>query len=318
MCLYVHSMMEVLTAIVDQKDLQRALHLLVTGHKLWKTLRLTVTRIFRPRSWEEYLRVSALDAIVAIMCISSLVMSMLYSEEHFDHRVHPGFFHGESLLGLTVTILWLRQLKALQVLSLTGAFIYMIGQLMRDVFKWTIIFAVGLLGFSAGLSVLYRNQIMDSGFLYRPPTETAFDAYEECAPLDIRIRSPFKMMITLLEITLDGAGYWHCFLNSSTPIAGTLLYVAFTVFMTVVLLNALIAMMSETYSQNNAASFKNYVYAFASQLLEWDAADRRPVPLNLLALPYAVAMGLPIFLSTIYLEACAPAPLNNVLYCELS
>ena len=124
-----------------------------------------------------------------------------------------GIFDKEALLSYTVICLWLRQMKILQISSYTGSFVYMLGRMVLDVFRWLIIYAFGAMAFSAGLYVLYRN---DRAAINRDGGTRALG--EECDRLDGALDSVGETVLMLAEITLDGAGYWACFRQSSAEV----------------------------------------------------------------------------------------------------
>jgi len=62
----------------------------------------------------------------------------------------------------------------------------------------------------------------------------------------------------------------------------------FLVIVSICLINMLIAMMTETFSKNSAASFKNSAYAFAKLLLSAMPRNGSLVPFNAFALPWHV------------------------------
>ena len=67
----------------------------------------------------------------------SLVLSDNYTREDYD-AVSVGFLHKEAILGYTVMLLWIRQLRLLQVGRQTGAFYFMLGKMLRDVIRWAV------------------------------------------------------------------------------------------------------------------------------------------------------------------------------------
>ena len=69
---------------------------------------------------------------MSILCVVSLVLSDTYTREDYD-AVNVGFLHKEAVLGYTVMLLWIRQLRLLQVGRQTGAFYFMLGRMLRDV-----------------------------------------------------------------------------------------------------------------------------------------------------------------------------------------
>jgi len=167
----------------------------------------------------------------------------------------------------------------------------MLSALTQDVVKWLIIYLLGVVAFGTGISVLYRNQVMNSGFLYRPYNEFGFSG-EECTKFDLASHEWSQMLSMMIEITFDGTSYWDCHFYSSTPFAGVMIHSGFLLFVTMILVNTLIAMMAETFSRVQQASFENYAYEFAHILLEWTQEEQAPVPLNLMALPYNATRAL--------------------------
>jgi len=246
---------------------------------------ITATSIFRSDGYIIYLRQNLLDLIVRILCFICLVQAMTYEETNLVEEERMYQIQPEAFLSITATLLWIRKLKVLVVFRTTGSFIYMLGALTQDVAKWLIIYLLGVVAFGTGISVLYRNQIMDSGFLLRPYNEVGFSG-EECAHFDLASHEWTRMLSLIIQITFDGASYWNCHYYSRTPLAGLMIHSGFLIFVTMVLVNALIAMMAETFSRVQHESFENYAYGFANILLVWTQEEQAPVPLNLMSLPY--------------------------------
>ena len=95
----------------------------------------------------------------------------------------------------------------------------------------------------------------------------------------------------LVEITLDGGGYWACFRQSSADLPGLMIFGIFMIIVILMLLNTLIAMMADTFSAVTHDSFPNYAAAFAKVLVFQRCKTAPPVPLNLLSLPFLVGEG---------------------------
>ena len=84
-----------------------------------------------------------------------------------------------------------------------------------------------------------------------------------------------ETFLFLLEITLDGGGHWNCFRQSSAEATGLILFGAFMIIVVIMLLNTLIAMMAETFTNVSGASFKNYAFSFGKVPRR---ARRHPTP----------------------------------------
>ena len=253
-----------------------------------RALFTTLNCALDPYRYLMYLKDNFLDILVRVLCIASLIMSMMYSDQR--HALHQKpesslHVHEDVILSFTVLLIWIRKLKVLQVSKLTGAFVYMVFEMLRDVFTWLIVYCLTVIAFSAGLRVLYRNQFMESGYLYRSRDESTVSDRAECEHLEISLRELMTTILLMLEITFDGASYWQCYYNSHAPVAGVLMHVSFMMFVLVVLVNALIAMMSSTYTKVHDHSFSNYVFEFSKLIIEWDS--HYPAPFNLCLLPSA-------------------------------
>ena len=59
----------------------------------------------------------------------------------------------------TVIVLWIKQILVLRVNPKTGPFVYMLTRMLQDVLTWMLIYICFALAWSAGLYVLYRNQV---------------------------------------------------------------------------------------------------------------------------------------------------------------
>ena len=90
-----------------------------------------------------------------------------------------GVGHKEFVASITVILLWLRQIRVLQTNSETGAFVFMLEKMVKNVLHWLIIYGFGAISFANGLRVLYRNERAAIG---KPYTRVAI--VEDCHELD--------------------------------------------------------------------------------------------------------------------------------------
>jgi len=253
---------------------------------------VTVQRAVDPFRWQSYMNEHFLDLAARTLSLVSLSLAITYTRARdLQHQMPQSdgllSIKEESVLAFTVVLLWIRQLKVLQVFRLTGWFVYMLFQMFHEVFLWLTFYFITVIGFSAGLRVLYRNQLMESGYLYRSRDESTISDLAECEHLEISLRELMTTILLMLEITFDGASYWQCYYNSHSPVAGVLIHVSFMMFVLVVLMNVLIAMMANTYNKVHEHSFSNYVFGFSKLIIEW--GDRYPALWNLCLLPSTTA-----------------------------
>ena len=133
-------------------------------------------------------------------------------------------------------------MKVLQVSPTTGSFVYMLEIMFVDVSRWLIFYCFGALAFAAGVFVLYRNNRAAIGIKIS-------ELSEECMKLDTAFHDFSSAFLFLVEITLDGGGYWGCFRQSNAEIPGMLIFAVFTMIMMLMLVNTLIAMMAQTFQK---------------------------------------------------------------------
>jgi hypothetical protein len=201
-----------------------------------------------PHSWIRYLQDNLLDVVARCLCITTLVLAMLFSYDDLLRHQQPTTrssmgISSESVLSLAVLVLWVRKLKIMMIFRLTGTFVYMVFRMFRDVLLWLGIYLLLVVAFSAATHILFRNQYMDSGYFYRSQLENPFDFEENCAHMEEALRSMSTTIMLMLESTFEGSGSsWQCYYYSHTPVTAVLLHGLFTVTSVVVLMNALIAM----------------------------------------------------------------------------
>jgi hypothetical protein len=151
------------------------------------------------------------------------------------------------------------------------------------VFVWAIIYACIAGAFAGAIYVLFRNN--------RAPIGLHMGGLgDDCLNLETELSSIASSSLFLLRMTLDDAGVWSCFRQSSAPNPGQLLIGAFLVVVIIMLLNTLIAMMADTFVKVTQDSFKHYAFQFCRVLVSMRGTDG-PVapPLNLLCWPYHFA-----------------------------
>ena len=96
-----------------------------------------------------------------------------------------GTGHKEFVASITVILLWLRQIRVLQTNAETGAFVYMLERMVKNVLHWMIIYIFGSVSFANGMMMLYRNERAAIG---NPYGRVAI--IEDCHKLDTTVRNP--------------------------------------------------------------------------------------------------------------------------------
>jgi len=188
--------------------------------------------------------------------------------------------------------IWVRTIKVFSVFQGVGAFVYMLSMIFIDVVRWLLLYAIALVACACAIFVLYRNQHMASGGMYRIREPYDHDVDEECDKFDILLGSLEGTFAMLLEVVLDGGGYWHCFSNSNFHYTGPVLFGIYLLFVVIILVNVLVAMLSDTFSKVQNEAFMNYAHEFAKILIRFRSASFIPQPLNLFSLPCKVVQSI--------------------------
>ena len=249
-------------------------------NQLYQAVTATLRGFFSYHRIGVYLKDRGFDLIGRSLCVVSLALSQTYHEGDYEETT-IGFFHKEAVLSYTVIFLWMRQLDVLSVSSQFGSFVYMLGRMIEDVIRWFVIYFFCALAWAAGLLVLFRNRRAGVGPSYG-------DYIDQCENIEIRLGESFtKTFLFLFQVTLHGSGeFWDCVVQSGYRKPGIALTIAFLIIVVIMLLNTLIAMMAETFTNVTRESFKNYAYAFGKTLMQMRLKKSAAVPFNLLAVPF--------------------------------
>ena len=173
-------------------------------NQLYQAIVATLRALLGFRRYALYFNDRWPDVIGRSLCVVSLALSQMYHEGDYEETT-IGFFHKEAVLSYTVIFLWIRQLEVLSVSSQFGSFVYMLGCMLKDVFRWFVIYFFCALAWAAGLLVLFRNRRAGVGPSYG-------DYIDQCENIEIRLGESFtKTFLFLFQVTLDGSGgFWDC------------------------------------------------------------------------------------------------------------
>jgi len=181
-----------------------------------------------------------------------------------------------------------------------GAFVLMIKEMIRkDLIRYLLILIVVLFACSAAAFKLFEAEpwinygqqgnygqgtayLSDENY---PNWAVMNDDYGSC---DVQFHLWTRTFYLLLEGSLTANGLFGCVATSNKPVQGLVLMYLFYIITTILLLNMLIAMMSQSYEQTLETARANYHLRFAQTVLEYKALPPTPPPLYALSLPYEI------------------------------
>ncbi|XP_077991085.1 short transient receptor potential channel 5-like [Glandiceps talaboti] len=168
-----------------------------------------------------------------------------YSTSRMRHlpTTHP-ILIADGLFAIAKVLSFLRLIRMTVVHLQIGPMQISLGRMMIDISKFFVIFCLVWFAFSVGLNQLYFNYAKDSKL------ECQRDNRPRCTPpygsITDALSTLFWTLFGMSDLTsLDIRGLDHWF----TETIGRLLYAAYHILAIVVLLNILIAMMSNTYTR---------------------------------------------------------------------
>eukprot|EP00050_Salpingoeca_kvevrii_P022764 m.131736 g.131736 ORF g.131736 m.131736 type:complete len:284 (-) comp9818_c0_seq6:189-1040(-) len=141
-----------------------------------------------------------------------------------------GWRHLAPILGVTVLLKWLGLLYFLQAFSSTGALVRMVLQIAADMRSFLAILGIAVLGLSSAFYALLSHQTLDTG------DENPF-------------RGPGHALFYMFNMLLLGAFDTSTFVFGDYEELAQVLFVGGMVFTLIILLNLLIALMSDSYER---------------------------------------------------------------------
>nr|XP_053627698.1 uncharacterized protein LOC128685222 [Cherax quadricarinatus] len=157
----------------------------------------------------------------------------------------------DELLSYAVAGSWFMLMFFAGALKLTGPFVVMIYKMITgDMFTFSIIYFIMLLGFSEAFFFLYKSPKQDSGSKYATYGTT---------------------WMALFHMTLGDYDYAGMNLNIYSAMS-KFVFLVFTIMLPIMLLNMLIAMMGNTYSTVISMSEKEWVKAWAKIVIALERA----------------------------------------------
>jgi len=144
-----------------------------------------------------------------------------------------------GLLAIASIFVWLRILQYLRAYKSCGTLIAMILAICQDISLFLAILALVITGFAFAFWVLHYH------------LDDTLESYPDYFHIDTSFLTVFSNM-------LQGGGEFNTFEGSSVPILSTFLGVVFSVFMSIVMMNLLIAKMGNKYNEINSKATETW------------------------------------------------------------
>ncbi|XP_033644367.1 short transient receptor potential channel 4-like [Asterias rubens] len=215
--------------------------------------------------------------VVPLTTSSSEFNSYLQDHVEFD-SYHPEII-AEGLFGIVITVSFLRLMNVLLVSEAIGPLRISFGAMAGDVGKFLILFSVVWFAFSIGLSQVHHSAVL---WTERKCRENENDPCERTVGFATLFVSLFDLYWTLFGIVeKDSVRLPPGFQLQET--IGTLMFAAYHVVGVLVLLNALIGMLSNTYMKVEQNADTEWKF---NRTVVWGAylhpLDTLPPPFNLI------------------------------------
>ncbi|XP_070555679.1 short transient receptor potential channel 4-like [Ptychodera flava] len=184
----------------------------------------------------------------------------------------------EGLFALAKVMSFLRVIRITVVSMHVGPMQISLGRMMMDIVKFLMIFSLVWFAFSVGLNQLYWYYAYESKLDCRIHNET--NCHEPFGTIPEALNTLFWALFGVTELVsldIDGADHWF------TESVGKGLYAVYHVIAIAVLLNVLIAMMSNTYTRVEEDADIQWKYARSSLWMSFfGQAQTLPPPFNVI------------------------------------
>ncbi|XP_077534802.1 short transient receptor potential channel 3-like isoform X1 [Haemaphysalis longicornis] len=211
-------------------------------------------------------------------------------QENIDRTLWP-WYHpyliGESLYAVATVLAFCRLLLWCQILKMFGPLTVSLLYMLRDVVRFMLLLGIVYFGFAAGISSIYKNYAGNEAILangttkYQPPNFTSLSRtlkylfwalYELGTP-------EYADIVVSGDATRPGA---KLITHNFTEFIGYALWGIYHIVSVVVLLNVLIAMMTNSFQKVQGNAYTEWIFARSSQWISYlDINGGAPPPLNL-------------------------------------
>ena len=160
------------------------------------------------------------------------------------------FYWSTTLMAVALPVTYLNTLYYMQGFDESGGLVRMIIGIIQNVRYFVMILSVCMMGFAAGFFILFEGQDGHDGDMsYRSPAMSLLYSYE----------------IMLAGFTLSDID------GSSNAVVTSILFIAFTLFINIVMLNLLIAIMGDIFDRIQENAKAEFIFARAQIILEFEA-----------------------------------------------
>ena len=213
-----------------------------------------------------------------VICLSVVGILLHLSAIPFEGATRVNILYARNqLFAVAMFLTFVQLLDFLTFHHLFGPWGVIIGNLMQDLARFVVILLIFMLGFTAHIAAVTKP-----GYYY------AQDSFDKVKLERLRsVRENLVTIFRLLFFSLFGSADSGVLdeLTENGPVARVLVYFVFGLYSLitiVVLINLLIAMMSDTYQRIQAQSDLEWKFGRAKLIRKLERSTRTPAPLNLL------------------------------------
>ncbi|XP_065296066.1 short transient receptor potential channel 3-like [Dermacentor albipictus] len=199
---------------------------------------------------------------------------------------HP-YLIGESLYAIATVLAFCRLLLWCQILQMFGPLTVSLLYMLRDVVRFMLLLGIVYFGFAVGISSIYKNYagnqatLSNGTTLHQPPNFTSLGRalkYLFWALYELGTPEIADIVVSGDATRPGGRIVTHNF----TEFVGYALWGLYHIVSVIVLLNVLIAMMTDSFQRVQGNAYTEWIFARSSQWISYlDINAGAPPPLNL-------------------------------------
>lgn len=210
-----------------------------------------------------------IPCIVIVMTFCGVILHLIAIASPIEHRQNL-IYARNQLLAFGMVMCVVQLLEYLSIHHLFGPWGVIIGHLVVDVLRFLIIMFLFVIGFALQLAAVFKPLDSDNNSYSMRPVNTGISAISEMLFFALFGLTSQK------DITTTDTG----FPSGTIPIAKAVFGV-YNVLCMIVLINLLIAMMSDTYQRIQTRSDVEWKFGRAKLIRTMEVEVSQPVPINL-------------------------------------
>ena len=192
--------------------------------------------------------------ILDFMSLGLMFLAYLFRALYWFDYV--GNTYTTVLLSFALPLTWLNMLYFLQGFDESGRLVRMILGIIKGTKFFLLILVVCMVGFAAGFFVLYENQDPDK-------LQNGEGAVEHMSP-SMSIFSSYTLMLGEFEVKEFPDT------SSGEFVSSILLFIVFTFFINIIMLNLLIAIMNDVFEKVQESALAEFLFARTRIILEFE------------------------------------------------